>query len=600
MKLGNLRYALPLTSLLILSACGGGDGQNLSSSNDANTFVATAGLVVQGGAGASSSRVVQGGAAAAPTAAVAASPISPAEASRFLAQATFGPTEKSINDVAASGQAAWIEAQFALPRTSHLATMNALAPSLGGVANLTTNNFLESWWKQAVTGDDQLRQRVAYALSQIFVISTQQVAIYNFPRGVANYYDLLEKNAFGNFRDLLQDVATSPMMGLYLSHLRNQKESATRMPDENFAREIMQLMTIGLYEQKQDGTLLLQNGKPVETYSHADVMGLAKVFTGWCWGGPDASEARFYGTLKDANRETMPMQVYSAFHSTSEKRFLGKTIGSGTTAEADMKVALDTLFNNRNTGPFIARRLIERLVTSNPSPAYVSRVALTFADNGQGVRGDMKAVIRAIFLAPEARYANAPGVTASPKVREPVIRLTNWMRAFNVTSKSGRFLMFNTDNPVQQLAQTPMNSPSVFNFYRPGYVPPNSDLAAKNLSAPELQIATEPSVIGYVNFMRYAINSGTGGASGVPDLVPNYTAERALVSQPEALVDRVKLLLLNGNMSSSLRNQILSAVKSVQDPAVATNAADATVSRDSRVSLAIFLAMASPEYVVQK
>ncbi|SHN43909.1 Uncharacterized conserved protein, DUF1800 family [Duganella sacchari] len=582
MKLGNVKLALATASLITLAACGG-------SNPDAVAPDAAS-------SGTTASRMIMGGATTAATADVS---ITPAQASRFLAQASFGPTEKSIAEVAAMGQDAWITAQFAKPRVSHLTTLNGLAGTIGGAANLTPNNFLESFWKQAISGDDQLRQRVTYALSQIFVISTQQDAIYTFPRGVANYYDLLAKNAFGNFRDLLQDVATNPMMGLYLSHLRNEKESATRMPDENFAREIMQLMTIGLYELQQDGVMKLANGKPIETYTHDDVMGLAKVFTGWCWNGADKSEARYYGTLRDPFRETMPMQVYAQFHSTSEKRFLGRTIGAGSNAADDMKIALDTLFNHRNVGPFIARRLIERLVTSNPSPSYVSRVAMAFNNNGQGVRGDMQAVIRAILMAPEARWGNVPGLTASPKVREPVIRLANWMRAFNVTSKTGRFLMFNTDNPVVYLAQTPMNSPSVFNFYRPGYVPPNSDLALKNLTAPELQIASEPSVIGYVNFMRYVVTWGTGGASGMPDIVPDYSAERALAYQPEALVDRIKLLVLNGNMSTTLRNQILSALKSISEPNP-NNAADVAVFRDSRVSLAIFLAMVSPEYIVQK
>ena len=590
---------LMAAGMMLLTACGGG-GQDPDVAVADTTQTRTAARVVMGSAApAAATTTASTTDATTATTATSAQAITPALASRFLAQASFGPTTKSINEVAAIGQEAWINAQFTLPRKSHLDTLNALAPSLGGVANLNTNHFLESFWKQAITGEDQLRQRVAFALSQIFVISTKHVAIYNFPRGVANYYDLMEKNAFGNFRDLLQDVATSPMMGLYLSHLRNQRESTTRMPDENFAREIMQLMTIGVNELQQDGAVKLVNGKPQETYTLDDVKGLAKVFTGWCWGGPDKSEPRYYGTVKDSNRENLPMQVYPSFHSMSEKRFLGKTIPAGGSAEADMKIALDTLFSNRNVGPFIAQRLIERLVTSNPSPAYIARVALTFNDNGKGVRGDMQAVIRAILLAPEARWPGVPGLTATPKVREPVVRLANWMRAFNVSSKSGRFQMFNTDNPVVYLAQTPMNSASVFNFYRPGYIPPNSDLALKKLTSPELQIASEPSVIGYLNFMRYTVAWGTGGANGVSDIMPDYTAERALAYQPEALVDRIKLLVLNGIMSTSLRNQIIAGLKSIPEPNP-TNSADVTAFKDSRVALTIFLAMASPEYIVQK
>lgn len=608
MKSSNIHRIAGALLLASLGACGGGNDQATPAGAQSMTLGATYTSAETGaettsattsGSLADSLRTVMGGTTAT-TAASAA--ISPAQASRFLAQATFGPTESSIAEVAAIGQDAWITAQFSKPRTSHLTTLNGLAVTVGGANNLTPNHFLESFWKQAISGDDQLRQRVAYALSQIFVVSTQHDSVWNSPRGVANYYDLLSKNAFGNFRDLMQDVATSPMMGVYLSHLANRKESATRMPDENFAREIMQLMSIGLYEQYQDGTIKLVNGKPVETYTLQDVKGLAKVFTGWSWGGADQSEARFYGSVKDPFREAMPMQAYAAFHSTSGKTFLGRTITAGSTAAADMKIALDTLFNNRNVGPFIARRLIERLVSSNPSPNYVANVALAFADNGKGVRGDMQAVIRAIFMAPEARWGGVANLTASPKVREPVIRLANWMRAFNAKSTSGRFLMFNTDNPVVYLAQTPMSSPSVFNFYRPGYIPPTSDLASKNLAAPELQIANETTVISYLNFMRYVVvwgAGGTGSSTNVPDILPSYTAERALAYQPEALVDRVKLLLLNGTMSTTLRNQILTGVKAIPEPNP-NNASEVSVFRDSRAVMAIYLAMSSPEYIVQK
>lgn len=520
-------------------------------------------------------------------------------AARFLTQATFGPNMAAIAQLGTSGYAGWLNAQFAKPQTLHRAYMDSIAATLPAGTKLNQNQFFESFWQNAIKGDDQLRQRVAFALSEILVVSFQDSHIGNYPRGVAAYYDMLGKNAFGNYRDLLDGVARHPMMGIYLSHLRNQKESGNRVPDENFAREVMQLFSIGLYQLNPDGSAKTSGGKVLETYTHDDVAGLAKVFTGWSWAGPDKTDGRFYGGTADLERDVNPMQNYPKFHSTSDKKFLGVTISGTTTGEADLKVALDTLFNHPNVGPFIGRQLIQRLVTSNPSPAYVGRVAAAFANNGQKVRGDMKAVIRAVLLDPEAR--DQP-VTQNPprKLREPVMRLANWMRAFNAKSASTRFLLGNMDDPLTALAQTPMRSPSVFNFFRPGYVPPNTSIASAGLSAPEMQITGETSVTGYLNYMRGAVPNGVG--SGNPrDVTADYSAEAALAETSDKLLDRIDLLLMNGNMPASLRSQILMAVNSVTIPkATPTNAAAIAGAKNNRVYLAIFLTMASPEYIVQK
>jgi uncharacterized protein (DUF1800 family) len=510
-----------------------------------------------------------------------------AAASQFLAQATFGPTAASIDALAASSKTDWINSQFAMPQTLHrdyILQMNASG-------SLTGSSILESFWKQAAVGEDQLRQRVTFALSQIFVISMVDPNVGTRSAGVAGYYDMLGQNAFGNFRTLLQGVALHPMMGIYLSHMRNQKESGARVPDENFAREVMQLMTIGLYQLNQDGSIKTSAGKPIETYTHDDVMGLAKVFTGWSWAGPDQSTTRFNGGNADPARDWTPMQSYSAFHSTSVKNFLGASTNGS--AEADLKVALDTLFNHPNVGPFIGRQLIQRLVSSNPSPAYISRVAAAFNNNGAGVRGDMRAVIRAVLLDPEA--ANSGG---AKKLREPVLRLANWMRAFNVKSTSGRFAMVGTDDALSGLGQTPLRAPSVFNFFRPGYTPPGSALAAAGMVAPEMQITAEPSVTGYLNYMQSVIPNGAGSGR---DIQPDYSAELALAAQPAQLIDRVNLLLVAGQMSSTLRNQLVTALNAVAIPAAtATNATAVETARKNRVYLAIFLTMASPEYLAQR
>jgi uncharacterized protein (DUF1800 family) len=507
---------------------------------------------------------------------------SPVEASRLLSQATFGPSVAEINRLSDMGTAAWFNEQFAKPQKLHFVYMNAATVPAGD--RLSEDQFFESFWQQAINGDDQLRQRVAFALSQIFVISYQNSTLAYNPRGVAHYYDTLGAYAFRNFRDLLEAVTLHPMMGNYLNALGNEKTAGTLEPNQNYAREVMQLFTIGLRQLNPDGT---DTTTPAtETYTSDDIRGLAKVFTGWSWAGPDKSQSRFYGWGDaDPNRDWLPMQNYPDFHETLSKSFLGVTIAANTPGEASLKIALDTLFNHPNVGPFIGRELIQRLVTSNPSPAYVGRVAAAFANNGQGVRGDMKAVIRAVLLDPEARTFT-PSDNNAGKLREPVLRLANWLRAFHATSSSGRFQMGNLDDPLYGLAQTPMRAPSVFNFFRPEYVPPNSSIALANKFSPEMQITQEMSVTGYLNFMRDAIQNGTGISN---DIKADYTAELALAGTPDVLVDRINLLLMQNQMSSTLRAQILAAINS-----------NPNNSDINRVYLAIFLTMASPEYLVQK
>ncbi|MBC7404097.1 MAG: DUF1800 domain-containing protein [Cytophaga sp.] len=519
------------------------------------------------------------------------------QASHMLAQSSFGATTVEINYVITKGYSAYLDAQFAQPQKLHRTYMDTIAPSLPTGSTLSQNQFFESFWQQAVNGDDQLRQRITYALSQIFVISFLDSSVNNYPRGVASYYDMLASNAFGNYRNLLEAVSLHPMMGIYLTSMRNQKESGTRVPDENYAREVMQLFTIGLVELNQDGTPKLTNGKAVETYTSADISGLAKVFTGWSWAGPDKSDTRFFGGNPDTNRDWMPMQGYPKYHSTSEKTFLGVTIPAQSTAspEDSLKIALDRMYSHNNVGPFIGKQLIQRLVTSNPSPQYVARVAAAFANNGQGVRGDMKAVIKAIFLDNEARADIDSTNINSGKLREPFLRFAHWMRSFNAKSTSTRFLIGNQDDPLSGLGQTVMRSPSVFNFYRPGYVPPNTSIAVANLVAPEFQITGETSIVGYLNFMRDVIPNGTGTSR---DIKADYTSLILLADTPDKLIDQINLLLMANQMSSSLRTQILAAVNSVTIST--TNTASADTARKNRVYLSIFLTMASPEYLVQQ
>lgn len=546
------------------------------------------------------------------------------DASRFLAQTGFGANTDEIMALAMAAASSdeleakktWIEHQFSIPQTSHRLYLDAIAANLPPGSKLAQLDFFQSFWKQAATGQDQLRQRTAFALSEIFVISFQNSGLPFYPRGVAGYYDTLGAHAFGNFRDLLEAVAKHPMMGLYLSMLGNRKETDVSLPDENFARELMQLFTIGLYHLNQDGSLKLDEGKPLETYTHADVLGLAKALSGWSWAGPDQSEARFKGHTQDPNRDWLPMQNYVNYHSLAEKRFLGQTIpawiGSDDTSgnspplnsvgERDLQIVLDTLFQHPNVGPFFSKQLIQRLVSSNPSPAYVERVAAAFADNGSGVRGDMKAVLRAILLDPEARFGSNDAAYPSRKLREPIVRMLHWMRAFKAASGSGKFAIGNLDDSLWGLAQNPLRAPSVFNFYRPGYIPPNTALGEANLSAPEMQITNEISIIGYLHCMMDVIPNGVGiPFNGRQDVRADYSSELALATDPGQLLNRIDLLLTHGQMPESLRSQILQALNSVTIPQEnGSNAASIALAKASRVHLAIFLTMASPEYLVQK
>ena len=528
--------------------------------------------------------------------------VSAADASRFLGQATFGPRMADIDAVSASGYSAWIDSQFAKPQTLHLPPVTAYLNTLPVASQNGQAAFQWSIWKNFTTGDDALRQRVAFALSEIYVVSLNSNIAFGYPRGPANYLDVLGTHAFGNYRNLIEAVTYSPMMGLYLSHLRNQKENAATgsVPDENYAREVMQLLTIGLYELNQDGTQKLNAlGKPIETYGNADVSALGKVFTGLSWGGPDTANNRFSGggNPVDPDKEIKPMQGYNQYHSTSLKQFLGVTIPATTVADTigDVRIALDRLFNHANVGPFIGKQLIQRLVSSNPSPEYVFRVAGVFNNNGSGVRGDMKAVIRAVLLDPEARAAPVAG-SMRGKVREPIVRLVHWMRAFNARSADGRFLLGTTSDPATQLGQSPMYAPSVFNFFRPGYIPPNSRIGAAGLVAPEMQITNETSMAGYLNYIRGVINAGIGTrTANVADIQADYTAELALAVNPDLLVDRVNLLLTGGSLSGATRSLIRDAVASV-----AIGTANPNGDSRNRVNLAIFMVMATPEYLFQQ
>ncbi len=544
--------------------------------------------------------------------------VAPEDASRFLAQATFGATDGDIHHLTMIGYQAWLTEQFNMQITpQEPAVEQALVvnnpPCASGdvkcnaalfVQNSNADQFVaDSFWQQAIANNDQLRQRVKYALTEMFVVSSSNSGVQNMPRGQANYYDVLGADAFGNFRQLLQDVTLNPMMGQFLSLQGNDKGNATTDPDENYAREVMQLFTIGLYQLNDDGTQKLDGtGQPIPTYSNIDVQGLAKVFTGFSWNIPgDNSDNAWSNCCVYAGtgfgEDILPLQSFASHHSTAEKDFLGVTISASGSADpnGDLKIALDTLFNHPNLPAFFSKQMIQHLVTSNPSPAYVSRVSAVFKDNGQGVRGDLKAVITAILLDPEARdTATDVSNPQFGKVREALIRYTEWARAFTAQSRTGSYGIGSTEDPIWGLGEMSLRSPTVFNWFAPGYVPPGTSIAQAGMVAPEMQMTNVSSVVGYLNYMQSAVG---GDVNGGPDIFSSYAAEMNLAATPGPLLDRINLLLMAGEMDSTLYTQILSAVSSIPIPTGDQNAIDAALA--ARVKTAIFLTMASPAYCAQ-
>ncbi len=544
--------------------------------------------------------------------------VTPEDAARFLTQSTFGATDADIRHLGKIGYPAWFNEQFNAPPTLHVPAVEqsillsnppcatgdtkCYAKLLMQDSNQQTYLY-QSFWQQALTGNDQLRQRVKYALTQQLVISGADATVGNMSRGMANYYDVLGADAFTNFRQIMQDVTLNPMMGLFLSSLANDKGDANRDPDENFAREVMQLFTIGLYQLNPDGTQKLDpTGQPIPTYSNNDVMGLAKIFTGFSWNVPgDLSDSAWYNCCKyigpGFGEDLLPMQSYLNHHSILQKDFLGVSIPASAQPDpnGDLKFALDTIFNHPNLPPFVSKQLIQHLVTSNPSPAYVGRVSAVFSDNGFGVRGDMKAVLQAILMDDEARNTVAANSNVqSGKVRESLLRYTEWARAFTAQSRSGVFNLGTVEDRIFALGEMSLRSPTVFNWFAPGYVPPGTSIEKAGLVAPEMQMTDVSTVVGYLNYMQSAVAST---ASGGPDTYSNYTTELALATTPDILLDRINLLLMAGTMDANLRSQILSAVNAIAIPTADQNAINAALL--NRVRTAVYLTLASPSFSAQ-
>ena len=582
-------------------------------------LVVTAVLTACGGGGGSSSTSV----IATPTA--TAPPISKAEAFRFLNQATFGATEAEANRLIALGDSnnaysRWIDQQIGREASLLLPAVEAAypdpIPTNFNIAVLN-NNRLEQWFSNALRGEDQLRQRVAFALSEIFVVS-QVGALLNLPNATADFHDMLARGAFGNFRTLLENVTLHPAMGIYLSMLGNQKAVANTnlRPDENYAREMMQLFSVGLVQLNVDGTVRNDaSGQPLPTYNQDIIEGFARVFTGWKWECPTTLPTCTFATTRPqfapvaGYNQVLPMRLYPDFHETGTKLLLNysgvalpnATIPAGQSGAQDLKDALDNVFNHPNVGPFISKQLIQRLVTSNPSPAYVQRVAEKFNNDGAGRRGNLEMVVKAILLDAEARNpASGTAVSSAGKLKEPLLRLTQFWRAYEATSRSGRLGSATnfTGGVGAVFGQAQGSSPSVFNFFSPFYAPPG-EIADSGRVSPEMQIATEYLNTQIANFFWTQAVSRTHTATTLAtDIMYINTADELVVANDsEALINRVAERLLGGSgqISATLKAQAKAQIERTVVPA--TNPATALATRTAD---AIFFVTTSPEFALQR
>ena len=580
------------------------------------------------------------------------------QAARFLIQSTYGPTLTEIERLAQMGYNAWLAEQIARPATRHLPLIDARIQAQG-IDNVWDGERHEEWFRVAMTSNDQLRQRVAFALSQLLVVSANNGALEGNPNTLADYYDALARNAFGNYRTLLGEVTLHPAMGQYLSMFKNRKtnQSGSIRPDENYAREIMQLFSVGLVMLNPDGTIIDADNNPangltpVPTYGQDTIRGFAAVFTGWNWStcvrtlggaGQPPEDANGDGEYdrwwewdwcpidptpnthwKRARAHRTPMQPWEIYHqSAGDKQLLrypgvarGRVnaqgvLASGGSAAQNLDAALDNIFNHPNLGPFVARALIQRLVTSNPTPAYVGRVAAAFADdNGAapgGFRGDLGAVVRAVLLDPEARNPQTQACTSAAsgcvgKIREPLLRLTQLYRAMNATPTTTNGV-WNEGWPQGDLAQAALRSPTVFNFYLPDYAPPDADIGGRGLRAPEFQITVDTYIVRTANtlggriFWQWAGNPGLPTDGSWRPIVIDLNRDMALAAMPEQLIARYDTLFTGGTMSpwlfAELRDHVAGEPFHTWRPEAET--------RRIRVQDALWLLLTSPEYVVEK
>jgi uncharacterized protein (DUF1800 family) len=532
-------------------------------------------------------------------------------ASRFLSQATLGYNFEDIQAVSTMGIEDWIELEFTKPIPFSL--KNKVKSYVDFVKTASNNPaatqiyrfWSYAWWQYHMASDDALRQRVALALSELLVVSDKS-AFGNNAYALASYYDVLMANAFTNYKDLMEDVTFHPAMGSYLTYINNPKANpaTNQFPDENYARELMQLFTIGTSKLNMDGSYMLNaNGQQIQTYNNSDIGEFAKVFTGLSWG----DRTLFNRTAANDTSYTIPLIMFNANHESGVKNLLnGFQVPNRNPVDgiADIQDAITNLFNHPNIAPFVSKFLIQRLVTSNPSPDYINRVATIFVNNGQGNRGDMKSIIKAIFLDPEAKSCNSGNEVDFGALREPFVRYMQINKAFDASTISGNYRN-DMDYIYRFVQQKPLTSPSVFNFFQQEYQPIGS-IEAANLVAPEFQITNAQTIMGYVNSLyRFVIQENVADEYDLYTLEDDLTYanqistidlnDEVLVSEDSKLhilLDRLNLLLAQGRLSQ----QSLATIKNVVVEFPATSAAE----KRDRVKLAIYLMMSAPEYLINR
>ncbi len=504
-------------------------------------------------------------------------------AARLLDQATFGPTLADIQHVESVGLAGYLNEQFNLTPTTLVAISS---PPPTPCANTLVPCLQSEWWQATLTAPDQLRQRVAFALAEMFVVSTNSVNA----QAVVSFQNTLATDAFTNFSTIMNDVTLSPAMGAYLNMLNSAKpgvvNGVTQIANENYPRELMQLFTIGLYELNPDGTPQIDSSNNmIPTYTQAQVQAFARAYTGWTYAtSSGGSPTKFpNGTAN----YSMPMAPVESEHDTAAKILLnGTTLPAGQTAGQDLAGALQNIFNHPNVGPFVCRQLIQHLVSSNPSPAYVSRVSAVFANNGSNVRGDMKAVITAILLDPDARAGDTDPNAEGGHLREPVLWLTDAMRGLGFTNNdatAGNNVVANASyntlgNYTSTLSEKPYASGSVFNFFAPDYVIPGSAT-----DAPEFGIENTASAILRLSLANTIVYNKISGFN--VDLSATSPLGK-LASNPGNLVDTLGQMFLHAQMSSSMRTAIVNQITNLTDPA-------------QRVRVATYLVITSTQYKIE-
>ena len=518
------------------------------------------------------------------------------KAARFLHQATLGANYPTITQVAAMGEEQWLEQQFQqpigylFPQTEFLLTAMEQKGEEFELFGSPVKFHMHAWLTQAMTSPDLVRQRIAVALSEIFVISSNVETLGESPFAISNYYDVLLKHSFGNFRDLLLDISLNPAMAVYLSHLNNEKANPElgTFPDENYAREVMQLFSIGLFELNPDGSRKKDaQGRDIPTYGQNEIREFAKVFTGLAieneegFGFGVCCNDQFYTHAAKLS----PLVMYDDFHSSGEKTLLnGKVLAAGQTGMQDVEAAIDNLFNHPNVGPFIGKQLIQRLVKSNPSPAYITRVTAAFNGETGSPRGDMKTLIKAILLDPEARELN-DDLNNEGRLREPFLRLLRLSRMFNATTTDRNYAVEGFD-VREQIQQYVFYAPSVFNFFQPNYSP-NGEVKDQGLVAPEFQITNAVTIIEIKNLVQKWLMTGRFDEP-VGLLQPetlDFAYQLSLAEQPEVLINHLDTVMTYGTLSSNTKDVIRQVLENENNTM-------------ARVKKAIYLIATSPDYAI--